>query len=99
MCLKIVRFLADTEELVLKLDRFYDIYFTPLQIAVALCSSPSSVRRCMVLLHKKKYLTKYKINKNDRTTALYKMTIQQYNKWYDDDEKFVRKTGNQYGVK
>ena len=99
-CVRIVNFMADAEEKLKQLDFKYDLYFTPLQVAVALKKkTPNGIRKNMALLFLKGYLKKHKFNKNSRTTALYKMTIDQYNTWFEDERHFIRFHGNQFGVK
>jgi len=100
-CIKIVNFIADINELAEKLDRPYKLFFSPLQISLALGKDSSSgVRKYTSLLCKRGYLSRYKKLKNgDRSTTLYTMSVSQYNDWHRDESHYVRFSGNQYGVK
>ena len=83
-CIKIVTFLVNTEEII---DDKYDLYFSPLQISIALGkNNQNGTRKNIAVLFKNGYLTQYKTLVTSRNTALYKMTLEQYNKWYDDDD-------------
>lgn len=99
-CIRIIRFMADATEKLQQLDSDYDLYFNPIQIAVALKKKSSNgIRKNMALLFLKGYLKKHKFTDNNRTTALYKMTIDQYNTWVEDEKHFVRLNGNQFGTR
>jgi len=90
-CIKIVTFLVNTEEII---DSKYNLYFSPIQISIALGKkTPHGTRKNIAALFSNGYLTQYKTLVTSRNTALYKMTLEQYNKWYDDDDaNTVRKT-------
>lgn len=100
-CIKIINFIADIQELALQLDKQYTLFFSPLQVSLALNKKTASgVRKYMSLLCKRGYLTRHKKLKNgDKSTTLYNMSISQYNDWHRDESHHVRLVGNQYGVK
>lgn len=100
-CTKIMLFMSDIQELALKHEKQYQLYFSPLQVSLALeKKSAHGVRKYMSLLCKKGYLSRHKqLKSGDKSTTLYSVTIEQYNDWVEDERHFVRLAGNQFGTK